>query len=83
MDSDLRTFVTGGGSGGEGIQIWDLRNLVEPMCKINWSTTAMGDRINRSLNAVKFVPGMGMVIAGCTDDMAAKCFNFKTGGNVV
>jgi len=26
---------------------------------------------------------MHMVIAGCTDDTPAKCFNFKTGGAVV
>jgi hypothetical protein len=32
---------------------------------------------------LKVVPGMGMIIAGCTDDMPAKCFNFKTGGNIV
>ena len=43
----------------------------------------MGDAINRTYNAVKFVPGMGMIIAGCTDDITAKCFNYKTGGNVV
>lgn len=83
MDQDLRTFVTGGGTGGEGIQIWDMRNLQEPVCKINWGQTASGDPINRTFNAVKFVPGMSMVIAGCTDDMPAKCFNFKTGGTVM
>lgn len=82
MDNDLRTFVTGGGTGGEGLQIWDLRNTSAPTVKINWGTTAMGDPINRTINAAKFVPGMSMVIAGCTDDMAARCFNFKMGGTV-
>ena len=38
MDSDLRTFVTGGGIGGEGIQIWDLRNFEKPVCKISWES---------------------------------------------
>jgi hypothetical protein len=81
MDSDQHTFVTGGGTGGEGIQLWDMRNLAEPMCTINWGTTPLGDTINKTFNAVKFVPGMSMVVAGCTDDVAAKCFNFKAGGS--
>ncbi len=38
MDSDLRTFVTGGGIGGEGIQIWDLRKFEKPVCKIGWES---------------------------------------------
>lgn len=83
MDTDLRTFVTGGGSGGEGLQIWDLRNLNESTCKINWGTTSMGDTINKTYHSVKFVPGMGMIIAGCTNEMPAKCFNYKTGGTII
>jgi WD40 repeat protein len=83
MDSDHRTFVTGGGTGGEGIQLWDMRNLAKSMSTINWGTTHLGEPINRTFNAVKFVPGMSMVVAGCTDDVAAKCFNFKTGGSVI
>jgi len=27
MDADGYTVVTGGGTGGEGLRIWDLRNL--------------------------------------------------------
>ena len=80
MDSDLRTIVTGGGTGGEGIQIWDLRNLKESFCKISWATAPSGDPINRSYNCVKFIPGKGMVVAYCTDDTPARCFNFKQDG---
>ena len=43
MDSDLRTFVTGGGTGGEGIQVWDLRNLAKPTLKIGWGPSGSGD----------------------------------------
>lgn len=83
MDMDLRTVVTGGGTSGEGLQVWDLRHLSEPTLKMNWGKSSNGDPINRTINSVKFVPGMGMIIAGCTDDVAAKCFNFKTGGTVL
>jgi WD40 repeat protein len=75
--------VTGGGTGGEGIQIWDMRNLAEPTLKINWGMTMSGDPINRAYNAIKFIPNMSMIVAGCTDDVPAKCFNFKTGGTVM
>lgn len=43
----------------------------------------MGEPISRAMNSIKFVPGRGMVVAGCTDDIPAKCFNFKTGGQLV
>ncbi len=59
-----------------------MRNLSHSATKINWGTTPAGDSYNRAYNAVKFVPGMSMVIAGCTDDIPAKCFNFKTGGTL-
>lgn len=75
--------MTGGGTGGEGIQIWDMRNLAEPTLKINWGMTMSGDPINRAYNAIKFIPNMSMIVAGCTDDVPAKCFNFKTGGTVM
>ena len=84
MDSDLRTFATGGGTGGEGIQIWDLRHLKDATTKINWGVSATGGIINKCYNTVKFVPGMSMVLAGCTDEIVpAKCFNFRTGCNVI
>ena len=83
LDSDLRTFATGGGTAAEGLKIWDIRDLTKPTVKINWSETAMGDPINMCFNTVKFVPGMSMVMGGVTDDVPAKCFNYKTGGSVI
>jgi WD40 repeat protein len=83
MDADLRTFATGGGTGGEGIKIWDLRDLSKSTTNISWGQSASGDKINRCYNTVKFVPGMSLVLAGCTDNIPAKAFNFKTGCNVV
>lgn len=80
MDSDLRTVVTGGGTGGEGIQLWDLRNMTQPFCKIAWGRSHVGEPVNRSYNSVKFVPNAGLVIAACTDDTPAKCFSFKYDG---
>lgn len=79
MDSDLRTFVTGGGIGGEGIQIWDLRNFEKPVCKIGWESDSSCATIQKAINAVKFIQGKGMVIAASSHDIPAKCFNFKTG----
>jgi hypothetical protein len=75
MDSDGHTFVTGGALGGEGIQIWDLRNLKQPSFKIEWGVVA-GQSINRVMHSVKFIPGQRKLIAGCTHDIPAKCFDF-------
>ncbi len=79
----MRTIVTGGGNGGEGLQIWDLRNLEAPVLKLKWAISSMGDAINPSVNCAKFIPGMGLVVAGCSDSTPAKCFNYKSGGAVV
>jgi len=83
MDTDGRTVVTGGGTGGEGLRIWDLRNLEAPVTKIPWAVSSMGEPVNPSINCVKFVPGMGLLVAGSSHDTAAKCFNYKAGGVVV
>lgn len=78
MDNDNQTFVTGGGTGGEGIQLWDMRNLTESTTTIHWGTDSLGDPIKRSYLAVKFIPGMSTIVAGVKDDVPAKCFNYKT-----
>lgn len=83
MDSDLRTFATGGGTAAEGLKIWDVRDLSKPTVKINWGETAMGEPINKCFNTVKFIPGMSMILGGVSDDIPAKCFNYKTGGAVI
>lgn len=83
MDTDCRTIVTGGGTGGEGLKIWDLRNLKAPVTKIPWTISSMGQAVNPSINCAKFVPGMGLLVAGSSNDTPAKCFNYKAGGVVV
>lgn len=83
MDQDMRTVVTGGGTGGEGIQVWDMRDFSKPVVKVDWAKNSLGQAINRCYNCVKFVPGLNLVVAGCSDDVVAKCFNWKTGGNVM
>jgi len=83
MDLDGRTIITGGGTGGEGLRIWDMRNLEAPTAKIPWAISSLGQPINPSINCVKFVPGMGLIIAGSSDSTPAKCFNYKAGGVVV
>lgn len=83
MDTDCRTILTGGGTGGEGLQIWDLRNLKSAVTKIPWAISSSGEGTNPSINCAKFVPGMGLFVAGSSDDTPAKCFNYKAGGVMV
>ncbi len=37
MSKDNLTIVTGGGTGKEGLKVWDMRNLKEPKLQINWT----------------------------------------------
>jgi hypothetical protein len=37
MSKDNLTIVTGGGTGKEGLKVWDIRNLKEPKLQINWT----------------------------------------------
>lgn len=60
-----------------------MRNLEQPVFKISWAISSMGRPINPSINCAKFVPGMGMVVSGSSENTPAKCFNFKSGGVVV
>mmetsp|Transcript_4023 Transcript_4023/g.5356 ORF Transcript_4023/g.5356 Transcript_4023/m.5356 type:complete len:302 (+) Transcript_4023:125-1030(+) len=60
--------VTGGGTLGEGVQIWDLRRLEKPVKKMVWSIAYNGDIINPIVNSVKFIPRQNLVMAGCSDD---------------
>jgi len=81
MASDSHTFVTAGGSGGEGIQTWDLRKLDNgPLKKIGWTTTKTGYVSNPLFNSCKFMLGNKFIVAGGTDnEVPAKCFNAHTG----
>lgn len=82
MDSDGRTLVTGGGTSGEGVQVWDLRNTTKPICRPSWYPYS--NQSEPTINCTRFILGQGMVVAACTDDQApVKCWNFKTGGSLV
>lgn len=83
VSSDNNYVVTGGGTLGEGVQVWDFRNLERPVKKFVWSTAPSGDIVNPIVNSVRFVPKQSLIMAGCSDDVcAAKCFDFKTGETV-
>lgn len=65
---DNNYAVTGGGTLGEGVQVWDLRRLDNgPVKKMIWSIAYNGDIINPVVNAVKFLPKQSLVLAGCSD----------------
>ena len=75
--------VTGGGTLGEGVKLWDLRNLESPVKEFSWSATNEGELINPTVNCVKFVPKKDLVLVGVSDDtVSAKCFDTLTGGTV-
>ena len=76
MSKDNITIVTGGGTGKEGLKVWDMRNLKEPKLQINWTSNSQ----NPLFNCVKLFKGHNMVIAGTNDvESPAKCFNTLTG----
>ena len=75
--------VTGGGTLGEGVQLWDFRDLENPVVQYKWDTQENGDTLNPVVNCVKFLPKQDMILVGCSDEsISAKCFNRDT-GNVV
>ena len=72
--------VTGGGTLGEGIQLWDFRNLTQPVRKMVWNTTQTGEIVNPIVNSVRFVSAQNLILAGCSDNrVSAKCFDSLTG----
>ena len=72
--------VTGGGTLGEGVQMWDFRNLDRPVQKMIWNVAQSGEIVNPVVNAVRFVPGQNLVLAGCSDEnVSAKCFDTLSG----
>lgn len=81
VSSDNRLVATGGGTLGEGVQIWDFRNLREPLMKLRWDETPDGESLNPVVTSVRFVPGLDMVLVGCSGDdkVSAKCFDTMTG----
>jgi len=80
VSADNNYVVTGGGTLGEGVQLWDFRNLTEPVTKFTWSVAPSGDIVNPIVNSVRFVPKQNLILAGCSDEnISAKCFDSKTG----
>ena len=77
---DNNQVVTGGGTLGEGVKVWDFRNLERPLVSCVWSTATSGDIVNPIVNSVRFVPKQNLILAGCSDDtISAKCFDSNTG----
>jgi WD40 repeat protein len=81
MHIDGHTMVTGGGTGGEGLQIWDWRNPEKVVHKLTFSPGVVrSPKIEPFINGVKFLPRTQMIVAAATDaDVPTKCFNYQTG----
>jgi len=80
---DLHTVVTGGGSAlGASVRMWDLRNSSKPTSLIPWSTNTIEGSHQPELTCARFIPGYNLVLAGCSDETPAKCFNTVTGQTV-
>lgn len=82
--SDNNNYVvTGGGTLGEGVKLWDMRDLESPVKEFNWSSTQNGEILNPIVNCVKFVPTKDLILVGVSDDeVSAKCLNTLTGQTV-
>lgn len=59
--------VTGGGTFGEGVQVWDFRRLETPVMRMIWGHAYNGDILNPIVNSVRFIPRQNLVLAGCSD----------------
>ena len=83
ISHDNNYCVTGGGTLGEGIQLWDFRNLTRPVNKLIWKVAESGDLVNPVVNCVRFIPRQNLVLAGCSDArISAKCYDVRTGENI-
>ena len=78
VSKDMKTVLTGGGTLGEGIQLWDIRNLDRPTSTINWHEN-MTNKVNPMIYCCRLIPGHPYVLAGARDSKAAKCFDINTG----
>ena len=81
MHSDNHHFVTGGGTGGEGLKIWDFRNTEHPVLELTFSPgETRNPFIEPFINGVRFIPKTKFIIAAATDvDYPTKIFNYQTG----
>ena len=56
VSRDNQYVVTGGGTLGEGIQLWDMRNLSSSVKDMPWRVLQSGDVVNPVINVARFVP---------------------------
>ena len=85
ISTDCNLVVTGGGTLGEGVKLWDVRgDLDTPVCEFVWGKAPNGDIVNPIVNCVRFVPRQNdLILAGVSDDrVSAKCLNARTGETV-
>jgi hypothetical protein len=82
MSKNNMQVVTGGGSMGEGIRLWDMRKLGKPVRQFIWDYTNQMTQeekeyyVNPTINCVKFAPTAGtndyagaeIILAGCRDE---------------
>ena len=81
LSQDMTTVLTGGGTLGEGLQLWDMRNMDKPFATIKWDPTDK-DKPNPMTYCCRFVPHQPLVLAGARDEKAAKCFDINSGSVV-
>ena len=80
ISHDNKYVVTGGGSLGEGVQLWDFRDLENPVVQYTWDTVENGDSLNPIVNCVRFLHKYNLVLVGCNDEnVSAKCFDMHSG----
>ena len=56
VSSNNNYVVTGGGTLGEGVQIWDFRNFGRPVQSMVWDVAQSGEILNPVVNSVRFIP---------------------------
>ena len=56
VSRDNNYVVTGGGTLGEGVQLWDMRDLSKSVKDMPWNVAQNGDAVNPVVNVVRFVP---------------------------
>lgn len=56
VSRDNNYVVTGGGTLGEGVQLWDMRNLTVPVRDMPWRILQNGEVNNPVINVVRFIP---------------------------
>lgn len=92
MSMSNMNVVTGGGTMGEGLKMWDMRNLEKHVMQYQWEapeTIASLDYFcNPTVNVARFATlassehGGDMILAGCRDEhynKPVKAFNARSG----